>query len=92
MFIYFTKYQKHIDFTSAKIMFKFDDGETVTTTNATYFGGSAVDLAQSIDEIEFFYEDQDFSVKRYWGVENPDKNNRPKLIINYLNANKQDIN
>ena len=50
------------------------------------------DLKNDWIEIEFFYEDQDFSVKRYWGVENPDKNNRPKLIINYLNANKQDIN
>jgi len=39
-------------------------------------------------EVGFFIEDEDFSIKRFWGVKCPDPEKRPKLIVDYLNANK----
>ena len=39
-------------------------------------------------EVGFYIEDEDFSIKRFWGAKSPDPEKRPKLIIDYLNANK----
>jgi len=39
-------------------------------------------------EVAFLTPDEDFSIKKFWGVNSMDPEKRPKLIINYLNANK----
>ncbi len=72
-----------------------DDGTTKTSEAFTsILGEDFVQLLanNSLEhewfEVEFFFENQDFSVKRYWGANSPDQEKRPKLIINYLNANK----
>jgi hypothetical protein len=39
-------------------------------------------------ELSFLTEDQDFSIKRFWGIKCPDPLKRPRLIISYLDAKK----
>lgn len=71
------------------------DGLTVTNSlNAQY---TAEDFIQPLlngqisnewFEVQFSGETNVVSVKKYWGIKYPDKNMRPRLIINYLNPKK----
>lgn len=81
--------------TSNSFAMSSDGGFTKTTE---FYGSQfAKNILQNVSnklldnewlEVKFLTEYEDFSVKRFMSVENPDKSVRPRLIINYLNVNK----